>query len=303
MTFEAQSVKFMSRVIAAVHEWGPLEAAAAAGNGGEESGGFKSLQEIAPPSYEGVGGFGWFQWTYGRRTKYLAWCTAQSLDPRSDDANIGYFIYELIHSYSHVILAVKAASTLQDKVSIFEQEFEVPANPAASLGVRLSYANRALAEWQRLETAGLSPDPTGSPLVGTTGTTPVVKPAPVLVPAPAVSIVPVADTTSPTVWELLSQVLISLFNYAPKGTPAMPLVTTDPVVLVKTPAPVVPAISKFSIGGTGAIVNQITITRPDGVAFEWDTDLPAASAMDVANMVRQAVDDVAAFYSKKSAAA
>lgn len=61
------------------------QAAGIVGNLGFESGGFQHLHEIGQP--EGLGGYGWGQWTAVRRETFLAFCKQAGLPWQSDEAN------------------------------------------------------------------------------------------------------------------------------------------------------------------------------------------------------------------------
>lgn len=100
------------------------DAAAIVGNLGHESGGFKFLQEKKPLVPGSAGGYGWAQWTGPRRRAYEAHCAARKLDPASYEANYGFLAYELTHTETRAIPAVKAAKTLPEKVKAFELAFE-----------------------------------------------------------------------------------------------------------------------------------------------------------------------------------
>jgi hypothetical protein len=119
------------------------DACAILGNLGHESGGFKFLQEKKPMVPGSAGGYGWAQWTGPRRRLYEAYCKRNGLDPASDKANYGYLFVELKGSERAAISAVKAASTLSEKVIAFEKHFERAG--IKHYDSRLTWAKRALA--------------------------------------------------------------------------------------------------------------------------------------------------------------
>lgn len=103
---------------------GVLDASAVFGNGGHESGGFKSLQEINPTVKGSAGGYGWFQWTGPRRRNFMAFCKENSLKPADDEANYLFLVHELKTSEKAALKALAKAKTLDTKVVAFELAFE-----------------------------------------------------------------------------------------------------------------------------------------------------------------------------------
>jgi hypothetical protein len=100
------------------------EAAAVFGNFGHESMGFTALQELKPTVKGSRGGYGWPQWTGGRRKAYEAYCKKHGKDPASPAANYSYVFVELKTTEKHALKALRAAKTLEDKVIAFEKAFE-----------------------------------------------------------------------------------------------------------------------------------------------------------------------------------
>ena len=125
----------------------PEQAAGIVGNIGFESAGFTKLHEVGQP--EGVGGYGWAQWTADRRVAYLAWCNANNLDWRGDEANYRYLLVELKGAYKRSVDALKQMGTVEAAVFSFGQTYERPGGTTPShlpgYEGRLSYAERALA--------------------------------------------------------------------------------------------------------------------------------------------------------------
>lgn len=137
-----------------------FQAAGLVGGFGYESGEFNKLHEIGQP--EGQGGYGWAQWTGSRRLAFLNWCDAQGLDWRSDEANYGYTIYDLTHSYKGFLTKLKRTKTLEDATHLAHREYETPQDvldgDERSYPARLKYAARALTG------AGGQPSPEPGPL-------------------------------------------------------------------------------------------------------------------------------------------
>jgi hypothetical protein len=98
------------------------DAAAILGNIGHETGGFSYMQEIKPAS--GRGGYGWCQWTGGRRDAFEAYCRRNGYDPASSEANYKWLYLELKGSEKAAIPAVMLAPDLDSKVIAFERSFE-----------------------------------------------------------------------------------------------------------------------------------------------------------------------------------
>lgn len=188
--FMRKAPVLMARLMHEFKSWGVLDAAACAGNGGGESGGFTAFQEINPTVKGSAGGFGWFQWTGPRRRAFMAWCKKQGLDPKSDEANIGYCIVELKGDEKHTIAAVAAANGLEAKVKAFERAFERAGKP--NYAGRIRWAQRALDAYEKY---GTPANPS---------------------PANTTSIKPVAAIVDAEVVERVQTALTHL-NYAPGG--------------------------------------------------------------------------------------
>lgn len=145
--FEQKAVPLMEALLAAFPVWDEEDAAAVAGNGGHESGGFKTLQEIKPVVPGSRGGYGWFQWTGPRRRAFEAFCKRMRLKPESDEANTRFIINELRGDEKAAVLRTKNAKGLENKVKAFEKAYEragVKHYPS-----RLKYAKRALMAWKK----------------------------------------------------------------------------------------------------------------------------------------------------------
>ena len=99
-------------------------AAAIAGNGGHESGGFTIMQEGKPTVPGSRGGYGWFQWTGPRRRAFEAWCADKGLDGASYEANVGFLIAELRGQEKGALAALRAAKTFEAAVIAFERAYE-----------------------------------------------------------------------------------------------------------------------------------------------------------------------------------
>lgn len=123
------------------------QAAGIVGNLGFESGGFQKLHEIGQP--EGKGGYGWGQWTASRREKFMAFCQAQEIDWRGDNANYAFLCSELDGPYAYCVAKLRQAEDLEDCVFTWGRYFEVPGGTTddylPGFDGRLKYAQRALA--------------------------------------------------------------------------------------------------------------------------------------------------------------
>lgn len=192
-TFRAKVPGLMKRLMAEIGAWGVEDAAACFGNAGGESAGFTKLQEIAPTVKGSRGGYGWFQWTAGRRRSYESWCKKQGLDPADDDANFGFLIVELRGAEKKTVPAVADADGLEAKVKAFEQAFERPGIPHTATRVR--WARIAMDAWQAA--GGAAP--------------PLAKPRPA--PKPAKAPKPVDDVYASKTMIQLVQAKLTDLNY------------------------------------------------------------------------------------------
>lgn len=101
-----------------------LDAAAVFGNGGHESGGFATLQEIKPTVKGSAGGYGWFQWTGPRRRTFTAFCKSRGLKPSADEANYLFLVHELTGTERGALARLAKARTLDAKTEAFELAYE-----------------------------------------------------------------------------------------------------------------------------------------------------------------------------------
>lgn len=140
-TFGSKAPQIMSKLM---NDFGLTkeQAAGIVGNLGHETGGFSLMQEKNPLG-GGRGGFGWAQWTGSRRREFEAYCKANGLDPRSDEANYGFLKQELSTNYKGAISAVKATDSVGDATRVFESTYEKAG--VKNMGSRYNYANQALA--------------------------------------------------------------------------------------------------------------------------------------------------------------
>lgn len=178
MSFETHAVTLIGRLLATFPgKIDLLGSCAIAGNGGEESNGLTAAQEAHPIS-GGVGGYGWFQWTGPRRKAFFNWCAKAKLDPRTDEANIGFLIYELSTTQTSALTAMAREATLESKTKAFMNTFERPNAKYAHLPVRLEFARRALATWKEKGAASVIKVPA--------------KPLPSILPVPSIQVPPTA---------------------------------------------------------------------------------------------------------------
>lgn len=145
--FEKWAVIFIERLMKDFNI-GVLDAVAIVGNGGAESGGFKSLQELKPLVKGSRGGYGIMQWTGPRRRAYEAYCKRNNLNPADMESNYKFLFVELNGAEGKdgkVLQRVKAAPSLNAKVEVFMNEFLRPGIP--HLESRIRWAHHALAAW------------------------------------------------------------------------------------------------------------------------------------------------------------
>ena len=139
-----------------------VQASGPVGNLGFESDGFTKLHEVGQP--EGVGGYGWAQWTGPRREAFFAWCDGNGLDWESDEANYGYLLTELRGAYKATVAALKQTGTVEAAVWSFGQTYERPGGTTPSFlpgyNERLMRAKEAL-----IGASGGSPLPIPDPVL------------------------------------------------------------------------------------------------------------------------------------------
>ena len=144
--FETTVVGLMERIMAEpAFGFGLDDAAAIFGNAGEESGGFRQLQEKAPLVPGSRGGFGIMQWTGPRRRAYESFCRRGRHDPADINSNYLFLKHELLTTERQAVAAVKGAATLDAKTQAFMRSFLRPGIP--HLPLRLEYARRAKAAY------------------------------------------------------------------------------------------------------------------------------------------------------------
>lgn len=144
MSFEVDAPWAMDRLIKDF-EFALDDAAAAMGNAGHESGGFKLMQELKPTVKGSRGGYGWFQWTGPRRRAFEAYCDRNKLDINSREANYAFLFVELKGDEKAAVAKTKAAKGLEAKVKAFEMAYEragVKHYPS-----RIEWAKKAKAAW------------------------------------------------------------------------------------------------------------------------------------------------------------
>lgn len=137
------------------------QAAGLVGNLGYESRGFATLQEIQPMIAGSRGGYGWAQWTGPRRRIFEAWCAEHDLVPKSDEANYGFLVHELLGTYKSFAARLRQMASIEDACHHVHAWYERPQDALdgtfRSGQKRLEWARRALAGAQG---AALAPSPT-----------------------------------------------------------------------------------------------------------------------------------------------
>ena len=146
-SFEETAVWLMQRLHGDFPRLQPFHTAAIAGNGGYESGGFQTLQEIRPTIRGSRGGYGWFQWTGPRRKQFEAYCKEGGFSPSSPDGNYRFLSYELRNTEKKAIPALLATGTIEAATKAFELAFERAG--VKNYAKRISYAKMALAAYEK----------------------------------------------------------------------------------------------------------------------------------------------------------
>jgi hypothetical protein len=175
-----------------------LDAAAVFGNGGYESNGFETLQEIKPVVAGSRGGFGWFQWTGPRRRAFEAFCKKNGLNPKDDNANYLFLVLELHGPEKSAIAKLKAAKTLDAKTVAFEAAYERAGVKAHEK--RKAWALKALHAYE----AGLVGNKPVAPPVSA------IKPSPPSMPQPFPQMPPPPAKIS--IWVRLGYMLANLLK-------------------------------------------------------------------------------------------
>lgn len=121
------------------------------GNFARETGEFRHYQEIG--SRANTGGRGWAQWTGPRRVAFLAYCSRNGIDPKTDDASYAYVFVELSGAYKSVVAAVKRCTTIESATTTVERLYEGAGVKAMSQ--RVALARKAYA----IRTGGHTPAP------------------------------------------------------------------------------------------------------------------------------------------------
>jgi len=136
------------------------QAAAVLGNAAWECSGFHDLVQGDNSGYNNSSvGIGWLQWTGGRHTTYMNYCSAKGLDWQSDEANYGYIVYEMLHGDypsggsewgSGSLAGFRATSTIDTTTSLsnavwyIDKLYERPADANGHLLDRYNFAQSAL---------------------------------------------------------------------------------------------------------------------------------------------------------------
>ncbi|MBW0446253.1 hypothetical protein EN871_07775 [bacterium M00.F.Ca.ET.228.01.1.1] len=87
---------------------------------------------IGAPNSNLQSGYGIAQWTGSRKQDYLDYCSANHLDPSSEQANYGFLKHELQTSQSGAIDAIRNTQSAQDATVVFCNTFERPGDPQMS---------------------------------------------------------------------------------------------------------------------------------------------------------------------------
>lgn len=159
--FNKWSVIFVERLMKDF-EISLLSSIAIIGNAGQESGGFKSLQEKVPAVKGSRGGYGIMQWTGPRRVAYESYCERNNLDPADMESNYKFLFVELKGEEGRVLPKLEAASSLEQKVEVFMKGFLRPGVP--HLQSRVEWARRVQKAWEKAHPEN-APEVTPPPVV------------------------------------------------------------------------------------------------------------------------------------------
>ncbi len=115
------------------------QAAGFVGNLAHESGGFNTLQEISPLIPGSRGGYGYAQWTGGRRRQYERWSRERGLNPASYEANYGFLKHELTNTQERSVLTqLRKARSAREAALIVRRKFLRPGIPHDKSRIRFA---------------------------------------------------------------------------------------------------------------------------------------------------------------------
>lgn len=126
----------------------PWQAAGIVGNFMQESSMYPNKNEgggNGPPNNSKYG-YGWAQWTGGRRDAFLKFASSRGLDPGSPAANYQFLVHELKTTESNSLAKLKKTSSVAEATQVFCSLFERPGDPR--MGNRMQYASRYLDAYQ-----------------------------------------------------------------------------------------------------------------------------------------------------------
>jgi hypothetical protein len=145
-TFDQKAPQVMKQLIADFN-FKAFQAAGILGNLGHESVGFQVMQEVNPIG-GGRGGYGWAQWTGGRRDAFQGWCQKNGVSMDSDAGNYGFLREELLGSEKAAVEALLETASLEVATEIFEKKFERAGVDAYTS--RIKWARRAMLAYQQV---------------------------------------------------------------------------------------------------------------------------------------------------------
>lgn len=119
-----------------------FQAAGFTGNGGQESGGFESMQEKNPTVAGSRGGLGGFQWTGDRRVAFETWLKRKGWTAHQYDANYSFVYRELLGPEKRTLPALRATKTIEEATEVVMKVYERPGIP--HLPDRIAWAKLAL---------------------------------------------------------------------------------------------------------------------------------------------------------------
>jgi hypothetical protein len=91
-------------------------------------------------------GYGWAQWTGGRRDAFLKFASSRGLDPGSPAANYQFLIHELKTTESSALAQLKKTRSVEEATQVFCSLYERAGDPR--MQNRTQYASRYLAAYQ-----------------------------------------------------------------------------------------------------------------------------------------------------------
>ncbi|UXN74515.1 phage tail tip lysozyme [Devosia sp. A8/3-2] len=126
----------------------PAQASGVVGSSAHETGGFQFMQELRPVVQGSQGGYGFAQWTGGRRDNFEKWAKERGLDINSYEANYGFMRHEIetVPFERRRFDEVRNATTPGEAAKVFTERWLRPDKDHVRMGDRVNWTNRIVNE-------------------------------------------------------------------------------------------------------------------------------------------------------------